>query len=65
MQHLREEDLKPCPFCGGEAEILDDLMPYVACTECEVSFISNHGYDGDTEYAAELWNARVNENDEQ
>lgn len=30
-------ELKPCPFCGGEARVLKDGLPYVVI-ECERCF---------------------------
>ena len=38
---IDEKKLKPCPFCGGEAEVVEfhDILDdsdkvYVACTQC-------------------------------
>jgi len=49
--------LKPCPFCGGEAEVQQDgnrrQSCIVACTECGCTLGSNengYGYH---------WNMRV------
>lgn len=49
------EKLKPCPFCGGEAEIIkDDMYVWGHCTNC----------DSDTDLyqikkeAVAAWNAR-------
>ena len=28
------EELKPCPFCGGDAKIVEDDLVWVECTEC-------------------------------
>ena len=62
--------LKPCPFCGGEAVLKDDLWGESFCVRCKRcrartdSFIT--GLDGvpDDEIAAqdmarEAWNRRV------
>ncbi|OOE71730.1 Lar family restriction alleviation protein [Salinivibrio kushneri] len=54
-----EIELKSCPSCGGDAEMMGDLYPYVECTECSLSFTKNHQYDSDFESAAEQWNSRV------
>lgn len=62
-----EIKLKPCPFCGHEAEIVSFTLNsggrvwYVQCpwTDCEVSIET---FDRDTpQEAAELWNRRVGE----
>ena len=35
-------ELKPCPFCGGEPELVDNRLSwYVSCTECEVTVIGD------------------------
>ena len=58
--------LRPCPFCGGEAEVCTDENGeyYVSCTEC----FTLVGYCIDTwaEYeiedeAIKAWNRRVND----
>ena len=59
-------ELKPCPFCGGEARIgvklaifsmdVYDEDYYVFCTECAVHTIECE----DDEVATEVWNRRVN-----
>lgn len=60
--------LKPCPFCGGEAEILIDTncynVPYafVKCGKCKaetLSYIHNkHNKMLFTDAAVESWNRR-------
>ena len=62
--------LKPCPFCGSEAELIRDTIPcgdypdeydqYVVCSSCGAE--TRH-YDPDTipnaiEYAVASWNTR-------
>ena len=32
---MTETELKPCPFCGGEAEIIDDAIGTISrCRRC-------------------------------
>ena len=49
---MSETPLKPCPFCGGKAEMVEVTEPsnvggyVVQCTSCEVStrgLVSNRG----------------------
>ena len=58
------EELKPCPFCGGEASVdVDDNGYYVvgcdkdACCPCNI-FYNNRGYYSEKE-AIKRWNTRV------
>lgn len=54
---MTEPKLKPCPFCGGEADAWTDPFFYVwkvFCTECGANILSNTD-----EYADVLWNRRV------
>ena len=53
-----EIKLKPCPFCGGEAEMMGDLYPYAECQKCTVNFSADHSYNFDFEDAAQKWNSR-------
>ena len=54
--------LKPCPFCGGPAEIVDNSRYdpgtyFVGCLYCGARSDYEHG----EENAAELWNGRVSD----
>ena len=51
------DELKPCPFCRGKAEMLgeDDGMYQVVCPNCAAN-IDNYEYE--KEVAAEKWNKR-------
>ena len=60
-------ELKPCPFCGGEANQVAKFMPdntnyyYIMCSKCKASsnmFFSYVGYEGLDE-AISAWNRRV------
>ncbi len=60
-------DLKPCPFCGGEAHVSyyeteslwsHDQVTYtkVSCDECDISLQSEPGYETE---AIQAWNTRA------
>ena len=51
------DELKPCPFCGGEAIVdgCDDTLWIVICKECNSSI----GYKETKEEAVEAWNRRI------
>lgn len=52
----RQEELKPCPFCGGEARVHESAggWSFVFCEECEAEL------RGETKAEAiEAWNKRV------
>lgn len=60
---MYEIDLKPCPFCGGDAEMwqgkhqgLDTF--YVSCLGCGARTDLEYA----VEFAADLWNERVESN---
>ncbi len=60
-----ENKLKPCPFCGGEAKMLEeyDVMIgktyyFVECTECTGTIFSGEINEKE---AIEAWNRRVND----
>ena len=68
-------DLKPCPFCGGDAE-LDSMQPYrvfvsgkisvavaVYCTECsaQISVCKLDDPDIQPEQVIDMWNRRTGE----
>ena len=65
------EELKPCPFCGGKAEISSGQFDgkatsYVMCQKCgakgEFFFVSPKYASDDR--AIKAWNIRVGEADE-
>lgn len=51
------DELKPCPFCGGHAIVdgCDDTLWIVICKECNASI----GYNETKQEAIEEWNLRV------
>lgn len=57
------EELKPCPFCGGEAEIIIFSVEYgtvtVGCTNEECDITMGKAFFTDKE-AIQHWNRRVN-----
>ena len=67
---MTEIKLKPCPFCGGEADFGTNPVGYrtiwVRCKKCKISTASfeSNLYSCAAEKAAEVWNNR-NENSTQ
>lgn len=52
---MNEVKLKPCPFCGGQAGIIDIYGKYAAsCKECDAGTASANTIDN----AAKAWNKR-------
>ena len=59
------EELKPCPFCGGEAEVTDEDSYgfsngdwFVCCNECHTYLGFDSQYETPQE-AIEAWNRRI------
>lgn len=67
MSEEKQIELKPCPFCGGEARILVVAKGYKSIVECATHYCGfmRHSYNnGDTDENAALrlataWNRRV------
>lgn len=57
--------LKPCPFCGGEAEVVDNgWFVDVSCKKDDCRGYANHLVYNSEKEAVEAWNRRtVNEAD--
>lgn len=69
-------ELKPCPFCGGEAKLVtfvrNNAIPpyavaYVKCSACRATANDFSDSKGDGSYifnAAEAWNRRIKDEDQ-
>ncbi len=58
---MKSEELKPCPFCGGEAAIVYDINSvYVKCIKCHcqtIAMVSSVTYCAQ-DCVTERWNRR-------
>lgn len=64
-------ELKPCPFCGGEAKLMEAKIGsnwwVVTCThyeDCPINPVGRHVYDTEAE-ATDAWNTRAERTCEQ
>lgn len=68
VQNSSDEELKPCPFCGGKPVtdferdtahgLIGDIISWsIYCTECYAELFSNES----SEDVVEKWNRRVSE----
>ena len=63
---MKDKELKPCPFCGGKAELIKGVMifgkfPYkIICTnkKCEIYYLQTKPKFSPKD-AVEIWNRRV------
>ena len=59
-------DLKPCPFCGGEADVIEHLFHGLdssyglQCKKCEAE---TYQFYRSEEKAIKAWNSRAGEED--
>ena len=56
---MSEPKLEPCPFCGGEAKVMDMGYPHwVYCKNCGAKV---HGGTHDEKDSIQAWNRRANQ----
>lgn len=56
-----KDKLKPCPFCGGKAILMDASYPYwIICDDCGARIHGNKGLGlGGIDASKEAWNRRT------
>ena len=58
---MTESKLKPCPFCGGEAEYDEDFFgrAYIQCSNCEAHLQDKKAYQDDVQELINKYNKIV------
>lgn len=55
----QEKELKPCPFCGGQAHIMQMGFPHwIYCEDCGAKIHGGKIGDGAEEASIKAWNRR-------
>ena len=57
---MENEELKPCPFCGGKAYIEKNRYKYAYWIKCYDCRVETEAYDY-VEEAINVWNRRIDE----
>ena len=56
-------NLKPCPFCGGEA-VYNEKKVLIECSKCKATIYGHKAFRKNVDYKfwlASLWNRRAEE----
>lgn len=61
---MKEYNIMPCPFCGGEAQVVIDQLSYHSFVECQECGARGSKLEWTnefcaTDYAVENWNERA------
>lgn len=59
---MSDKQLKPCPFCGGDAEFIGDTQS-IKCKRCGGAFLCTNPLVSRLE-VAEIWNRRADNDQE-
>ena len=59
LKEANTPDLKPCPFCGGKAELFNSYDGY-HCVQCTVCYCSTLNFRKE-QTAINFWNRRSGE----